>query len=277
MRPEAVLGFDPAPGDPTAVDRLAETLHKLIRALVESRASLDALGPAGSVWEGPTGAPVAALVRRYSLQLGELEEALVGCRSAVDEWRLGLADRNERTGDLVERIADLADEEDAAGRREELTSRARDLEAEHQRAARDLALSFEQLSATVERLSSGDQDLADELDAAVRAMVQAVEEWVATEGPELIRTAVALGEVAALTTVISELVGVAALDRAPGDGAGVRDIISRSPGAHRLIKALHQRWLEVAPALPEATFERDRRTELADAIAGRLAGDQAEA
>jgi hypothetical protein len=81
-----------------------------------------------------------------------------------------------------------------------------------------------------------------------------------------------LGEVAALTTVISELVGVAALDRTPGEAAGVRDIISRSPAAHRLIKALHQRWLEVAPALPEATFGRDRRTELADAIAGRLSG-----
>jgi hypothetical protein len=103
-----------------------------------------------------------------------------------------------------------------------------------------------------------------------------VEEWIATEGPDLLRTAVALGEVAALTTVISELVGVAALDRAPGESAEVRELAARSPAAHRLIRALQQRWLEMAPVLPEATFGHGRRTQLADAIAGRLAVDEPE-
>ena len=273
MRPEVVLGFDPAPGDPSSVNRTSDTLHKVIRGLVESRLVLDALGPAGSVWDGAVGAAVMALVRRYSLQLRELEDALVGCLTALDAWQVGLEERQHQVKNLVDAVAELAgkDEQD---RRDQLLARAREIASEHVREGREVAAGFEELSATVERLSRADGDLADEVDAAVRAMARAVEDWVETEGPELVRTAGALGEVAALTTVISELVGVAALDRAPGDDAGVRDIISRSPGAHRLIKALQQQWLEVAPHLPPATFGRDRSSEFAESIAGRLAGEE---
>jgi hypothetical protein len=275
MRPDAVLGFDPAPGDPSSVDRLSEILHKVIRGLVETRLVLDALGPAGSVWDGAVGAPVVALLRRYSLRLRELEDALLGCLTTLDGWKTGVEERQSRVRDIVNVIADLAGES-AEERRDQQLARAREVDVEHQRAARGVAAAFEELSATVERLGRSDNDLADEVDAAVRAMAQAVEDWVESEGPELVRTAVALGEVAALTTVISELVGVAALDRTPGDDAGVREIISRSPGAHRLIKALQQQWLEVAPDLPEASFGRDRPSELAESIAGRLAGGEAD-
>jgi hypothetical protein len=79
-----------------------------------------------------------------------------------------------------------------------------------------------------------------------------------------------LGEVAGLTTVISELVGIAALGRKPGDAAGVREIIARSPGSHRLIRALRRQWLEVAPAtLPEATFSSRSSGAITDILSGR--------
>ena len=273
MKPGAVLGFDPAPGDAVAVDRTCDVLHKVIRALVESRSALDALTPAGSIWDGAVGAALAALVRRYSLQLRELEDALLGCLTSLEGWRLGLHERQERVRSIVDAVADLAGEP-AEDRRAALLVGAREIETEHRRAARDVQAAFEELSTTVERLSRTDDDLAEQVDAAVRALAQAVEDWVQREGPELIRTAAALAEVAALTTVISELVGVAALDGSPGEDDCVREIISRSPGAHRLIRALRQQWLDVVPELPAATFGPDRTGELADSIAGRLAGDE---
>ncbi len=268
-----MLGFDPAPGDPSGVARLSDALHKTIRGLVDSRAGLDAVAPAGSVWDGAVGAPLVALVRRYSLQLRELEEALIGCLATLDGWAADLAERQSRVRDLVDAVADLASDE-AQDRRDQLLAQARELAAEHESAARDVAAVFEELSSVAQVLTRSDSDLADDVAAAVRAMTAAVAEWVESEGPELVRTAVALGEVAALTTVISELVGVAELDRTPGDDAAVREIVSRSPAAHRLIKALQQQWLEVAPELPEASFAHVRRSELAEAIAGRLAGDE---
>ncbi len=268
-----MLGFDPAPGDPTSVERMSRTVHQVVRGLVEGRLALDSLAPAGSIWDGALGAPIVALLRRYSLQLAEIEEVLIGCLTALDGWRAELDERQARVGELVDRVADLAVDADAQERRERLLAQAREVESEHRAGARQLAVAFEEVSSFMERLAGSDQDLDSELDAALRAMMRLVQEWVEAEGPELLRTAAALGEVAALTTVISELVGIAALGRVPGEAAGVHDVISRSPAAHRLIRALHQRWAEVAPTLPEATFGRDRHGELAEAIAFRLAGD----
>lgn len=273
MRAHLVLGFDPAPADPEALARLTDGLRAVVRGLVESRSALEALGRAGSVWDGALGAPVVALVRRYSLRMSGVEDAVVGCLTVLDAWRADVDRRHAEVANLTELAADLGTEDGAEARRSQLVARARDIAAAHDRGARDVAAAFEELSTIGEQQVSAESDLAEEVEAALRALAEAVQEWVEAEGPGLVRTAAALGEVAALTTVISELVGVAALGRTPADGAGVRDIISRSPAAHRLIRALHQTWLEVAPAsLPEATFAPSRRGELADAIAGRLSG-----
>lgn len=67
------------------------------------------------------------------------------------------------------------------------------------------------------------RDLAGELDRALMALTAAIDDWIA------------------------------ALGRKPGEAAGVGDIVARSPGSRRLIRALRRQWLEVAPAaLPEA-------------------------
>lgn len=274
LRPESVLGFDPVPTDPSAAIELASTVHAVVGALVEGQRALELSVRTGTVWDGALGAPVAAVVRGLAGQLGELADLLIACRESLDEWRLGLQSRRSEVAAIVESISTLPDGSEPAARRGRLVAHAREIEGEQRAADGRLRSAFEELRASAEKRSQ--VDLEHELAEAVRALDSAVESWVASEGSQLVRTALALGEVAALTTVISELVGVADLDRAPGDAEGVAEIVSRSPAAHRLVRALHRRWSELAPAgLPPATFARDRATtELTGALAGRLAGGE---
>ncbi len=271
MRVDLVLGFDPAPSEPQQLVMLSDTLRKVIRALVQARSELGNIGCTGSVWDGPVGAPIAALLRRYSLQMSALEESLVECLQAVDSWREGVEQRQSQVTSIVASVADLAGDAAAADRRTRLIATARELGVEHDRAAADLAAAFEELSGAVEQIVRTDDDLAGELDRALVALTAAIDDWMAAEAPELLRTAIALGEVAGLTTVISELVGIAALGRKPGDAVGVGEVISRSPGSHRLIRALRRQWLEVAPAtLPQATFaSRSSPGSMSDILSGR--------
>lgn len=265
-----ILGFDPTPAGASALVELSETLRKVIRALVEARGALDGLGQAGSVWDGSAGAPIATLLRRYSTRLSMLEESLVACLQAVDGWREGSEERQDQVADIVASVADLGGQAEAVDRRSRLIDAAREIGVDHDRAAADLVVAFEELGGAVEQIVRADEDFAGELNLALVALTAAVDEWIEAEGAELLRTAISLGEVAGLTTVISELVGIAALGRNPDEASGVREVISRSPGSHRLIRALRKQWLEAAPAtLPEATFTIYRSGALADALAGR--------
>lgn len=270
MRPDLVLGFDPTPSDPQRLVVLSDALRKIIQALVQSRTELARMGRTGSVWDGPAGAPIATLLRRYSLQLSALEESLVDCLQAVDNWREGAEQRQAQIANIVAAVADVAGDAGTEDRRTRLIAAARELGVDHDRAAADLALAFDELSGAVEQIIRADDDLAGELDRALVALTAAIDDWIAAEAPELLRTAIALGEVAGLTTVISELVGIAALGRNPGEAVGVSDIIARSPGSHRLIKALRRQWLDVAPAaLPEATFSHRQSGGLARRLSDR--------
>jgi hypothetical protein len=277
VRPDLVLGFDPTPSDPHRLVVLSDAVRKVVRTLVQSRAELGPIGRTGSVWDGPVGAPIAALLRRFSLQMSALEESLVDCLQAVDNWREGTEQRQAQVANIVASVADLAGDPTTEDRRTRLIAAARELGVEHDRAAADLTGAFEELSGAVEQIVRADDDLAGELDRALMALTAAIDDWIAAEAPELLRTAIALGEVAGLTTVISELVGIAALGRKPGEAAGVSDIIARSPGSHRLIRALRRQWLEVAPAaLPEATFSIRQSGGLESRMSGRrpLRSDQ---
>ncbi len=270
MRPDVILGFDPTPSDPQQLISLSDALRKVIRGLAQSRSELERIGSTGSVWDGPVGAPIAALLRRYSLQMSALEESLVDCLQAVDSWRHGVEHRQSQVANIVASVAEMAGETAAEHRRTRLISTAAEIGVEHDRAAADLAVAFEELSASVDQIIRVDEDLAAELDRALVALTAAIEDWMQAEAPELLRTALALGEVAGLTTVISELIGSAALGRNPADAAGVREIVVRSPGSHRLIRALRRQWLDVAPAtLPAATFSVRRPGALADMLSGR--------
>lgn len=255
MQAEVILGFDPAPADPASLVSLSDVLRATVRALVEARSGIDRLGRAGSVWEGPAGAPLADLLRRFSGALEALEEALVDCIPAADAWRAGVLRRQAQVRDLVAAVADLPADGSGRERRTRLLAAAREVEQEHERGAGDLAAAFADLSAAVRHLVDPSADLAAELDRALLALGVALDDWIATEAPQLIQTAAALGDVAALTTVISGLVGVAALGRDPAETKAVREVVSKTPGSHRLIRALRRQWADLAPAaLPEASF-----------------------
>ena len=269
MRPELVLGFDPAPADAIQLVAVAEVVRTSIVGLVEARHGLDRLARVGSVWDGPGGAPLATVVRRYSARLLALEEVLVVCLGRVDEWRDGVERRQAETAHLVDQVAAMAGSEDSADRRARLEAAAREVADEHERAAGQLAVAFEDLSAAAAQITGADDDLAGDLDRALVTLVAAVDEWITAEAPALLRTALALGEVAGLTTVISELVGIAALGRAPDGAPGVGDLIAQAPASHRLVRALRRQWAELAPStLPEATFASRRPGALAQALAG---------
>lgn len=270
MRAEVILGFDPAPADVSALVGVCAGLRSAVYALAETRSRLDRLGRTGSVWDGAAGAPLAALLRRFSARTSALEESLVDCLHAVDVWREGVEERKAQVAEIVSAVAELGGDPAGSGRRTRLLALARELGIDHERAAADLAAAFEELSTSIEQVVDPHDDLPAELDRALLGLSAAVEDWMAAEAPELLRTALTLGEVAGLTTVISELIGIAALGRNPGEAEGVSELVARSPGSHRLIKALRQQWRDVAPAaLPEATFARRRSPGLAQALAGR--------
>lgn len=255
MQAEVILGFQPAPASPAALVGLSDVLRASARALVEARTGFDRLNRAGSVWDGPAGAPLATLLRRFSDDLETLEESLVDCLAAADAWRQGVLRRQAHVSDLVTAVADLPSDPSAEGRRTRLLAAAREVEQEHERAAGDLAAAFEDLSAAVRGLMEPSADLAADLDYALLTLSAALDDWVATEASELLQTALALGDVAALTTVISELVGIPGLGRCPADTREVHEVVAKTPGSHRLIRALRQQWVDVAPvALPEASF-----------------------
>ncbi len=270
MRAEVILGFDPVPGEASGVLAVSETLHKTIRALAEARMGLDSVIRSGSVFEGRSGEPIVSIMLRISRRLLNLEDAVVETRTALELWRTGLDQRQSEVAEIVRAVAESAGQPDAEERRNRLLGQASDLGDQHQRAAADLAAAFETLSARAAETTRADNALVGDLDRALTALELAVEGWIETEGPELIKTAIALGEVAGLTTVISELVGIAALGRVPGEADGVSETIARSPGSHRLIRALRQQWLELAPeTLPEATFATSQ-----SAVASIVAGVQ---
>ncbi len=144
MRPDLVLGFDPTPSEPQRLVALSDALRKVVRALVQARSELANIGRTGSVWDGPVGAPIAALLRRYSLQMSALEESLVDCLQAVDSWREGVEQRQSQVASIVASVAELAGDPAAEDRRTRLIATAEELGVEHDRAAADLAAAFDE-------------------------------------------------------------------------------------------------------------------------------------
>jgi hypothetical protein len=260
MQADLILGFDPVPGDSASARALSDVLHKTVGALIEARANLESTISSGPMFESRLGSAVADIVHRINLRLSRLEDAVIDCRRAVEEWRVGLDRRQGEVAEIVGVVAELAGRPDAQERRDQLVEHAREIEVQHDRAAHDLAVAFEQLTEATQVLSSGLALLAADLDVALTRLEVAIGQWIEAESAELVRTALALVEVADLTTVVSELVGVAALGRTPGEADGVQETIARGPASHRLVKALRRDWLELAPeSLPEASFgQRDR-------------------
>lgn len=255
MRAEVILGFEPAPADQATLVGLSDVLRTTVRALADARRGFDRLGRSGAVWDGPAGAPLSAVFHRFSGDLGALEDSIVGCLAAVESWRDGVSRRQARVSDLVAAVTELPVDPSGQGRRTRLMSSAHEVAQEHERDAAALALAFEDLSSVAQHVADPTTDLASDLDASLSALGAALDDWIATEGPQLLRAVAALGDVAALTTVISQLMGVATARQSPASAEEVQGVVAKAPGSHRLIRALRQQWAEIAPeALPAASF-----------------------
>lgn len=267
MKAELVLGFDPVPGDPRASLALSDALRTATRGVVEARSALGRLTAGGPGWDGPAGEAVLGIVREISGRLGVVEGGLASCQTAVEEWRAGEEDRRQRSDRVVEAVADLAGQPDGEDRRARLENEAREILSAHEAAAAALCAPFDDFAEVLIRRSD-DVDLAAELDQAVGRLTDEVDAWIGENADELVATATALGQVAGLTTVVTELLGVSSFDRVPEDADGVKEIVGRSPGSHRLVRALRRHWNDVAPeSLPAATFGQGRRDDLAELLA----------
>lgn len=271
MRPELILGFDPAPADRAQLSALQDALRAVVRGVVAARGRVVALlGRSGPVWDGAAAAPVAGPLQRLVQRHTTLEEALVDVLRVLEVWETGVVRRQDRAEEVVAAVADLAGDETAKQRRAGLIQQGRELAAEHERAAADLRRGLESFSEAVASLAASDDDLPADLDRALTGLETAVEEWIEAEGPELLRTARSLAEVVELTTVVSELVGIAALGRTPGDAHGVGALVARSPASYRLVRALRQQWADLPPeALADASFA-DRRYSRGETVRARL-------
>lgn len=278
MRPERFLGVDPAPGDLAGTDVLIASLREVVRELVEARGRIDAQLPADGVWSGPVAAPLTEAFVGLSRRLLLYEDVVVDVARAVDGWRAGLAARTDRTAELVEQASRLggqgADAE-AEGRRQALQMAVAEVQRDHEAAAQTLHRQLDEVRATLQVADA--LGLADQVDRAGDAVLAAVEEWVREQAAEVTATAESLVQVAGLTTVVTELVGVTGLDRAPLEGDGVAEVAGHGAGAHRLLAALGRAWTDVAPtSLPIATFAvvgGSAGSVLADRVQGRSRPD----
>ncbi len=275
VRPERFLGADPTPGDLAETDAVMGALREVVRLLVESRGRVDAQLAADGVWSGPVAEPLSRALGALSRRLLAYEDAVAELARAVDEWRAGFADRTDRTVELVEQMSRLAGDDDSEGLRATVRAAADELARDHESAAATLRRAVDEVAGS---LDGRDRlDLADELGHAAAALTVAVEQWVQEQAAEMAATAESLVQVAGLTRVVTELLGVTGLDRAPIEDDDVAAMASRGASAHRLLGALSRAWTDVAPtSLPIATFAvvgGSAGGVLADRVAGRTNAD----
>jgi hypothetical protein len=269
MRPERFLGTDPAPGDLGSVDRIGGAMRAIVLALTQARQKIETLAGPQSIWQGTHARPLVTALTDLAARLRVLEDGAVDFAQAVEVWRVGLVARQQRTAELTETISQLAGRPDAETERQRVLAEAQALAAEH--TADSVAL-ISAADVLAELLTDTDDegDLAAGLDSGVSAIMVAVEEWIAESAAELIATAESLSDTAGLTTVVSQILGVAG-DEAPDEAENVRRLASVSAGAHRLRLALRRSWASLAPEdLPAASFTEagSRRDEISDRLGG---------
>lgn len=267
MRPERFLGADPAPGDLQAIDDVTGVLRSCVVALAEGRQRLDHLTGPRSVWQGPHAAAVVRTLSDFSWELRTLEDALAEFTQAWQDWRLGVAQRQDRTAELVDLVTRL-DADAAAGRQKEaILERAAMLGEEHARAARETGTAAEALVAA---MPAEEGDLAADLNRALTALHEAVEAWVVDAEQQLLHATSSVGAVAELTAAVPGLLGVDGADST--SSAGVQQLATTAPGSHRLQSALDGPRSPIDPELlPVASFATvgDERSALADRLRGR--------
>lgn len=270
MNPERFLGYDPTPGDLLSIDDVAGVLRDCVIALAEGRQRIDhAVGPE-TLWQGPHAVAITDTLAAFTARLRLLEEAVADFALAWQEWRVGVAARQDRTAELVEAMSQLGGREGADGQRDAVLSRAAAVGQEHVAAAGGTGVAAENLVAAL-ATDTSDADLAADLQRGIGALRAAVDEWVLATEREVHRAAASVESVAVLTTAVPQLIGVVSDPRVV-DSPAVREMAASAPGAHRLNDALdHPAAPRDAADLPEASFSAlaaQQRSRLGDRLRG---------
>lgn len=147
MSDSAALGFDPAPGNPVAVQALAKKLHSSASSLAETCRVIDSLVSHSAAWQGEAASAFrASLSQELPRNLRAAHTSLAEAARRLTGWHDTLV--SHRT--LAARYASRA----AAATTEEALSDARrlahELASEHAAAARRVAKT---LTATAQRLA----------------------------------------------------------------------------------------------------------------------------
>lgn len=270
MNPERFLGSDPTPGDLAGIDQVLSTVRDVVVVLVETRQRIDAaIGP-DSIWQGSEVEPIVDGMTAMSARLRTLEQAVVAFAGTWQEWRQGVAARQDATAELVEEMSQLAGIADVEPRREDVRRRAAALALRHEQEATELVGGCEDLIATVS--AKPDDDVAAMLGRGFTGLREAVETWLREASDEVRRTTGELDDVADVTAVAPQLVGVGV----GSDGissARAWEIAAKAPASHRLQEVLRRDWSGTrTPTLRPASFAGRAVRSSGQAIADRIRG-----
>ena len=97
------LGFDPAPGDVTAVDALCTTLERTLQTLIGVRHALHSLGDPGAVWQGQAARAFVGDLTELSPHLERAEQSHRAAHRALATWAEDLRRRQLAARALEER------------------------------------------------------------------------------------------------------------------------------------------------------------------------------
>jgi len=270
VNPERFLGSDPTPGDLAGIDEIQSVVREVVVVLAETRQRIEeAIGP-DSIWQGSEVEPIVDGMSALSARLRALEEAVVAFAAAWQEWRQGVAGRQDATAELVDEMSQLAGITDADARRDDIRQRAGQLAAQHEQEAARLVVACEDLIAVVS--VEHDDDIAAMLGRGFTGLREAVEVWLREASDEVRRTAGELADVAEVTAVAPQLAGV-------GIGAeGISsqkawEIAKSAPASYRLQQVLRRDWSNVrAPTLQSASFAGGETQQSGRTLADRIRG-----
>lgn len=270
MNPERFLGSDPTPGDLAGIDQVLAVVREVVVVLSETRQRIDEVIGPDSIWQGSEVEPIVDGVSAMSMRLRTLHEAVVAFGGAWQEWRQGVATRQDATAELVEEMSQLAGVDDVEPRREDVRKRAAALATRHEQEATELVGACEDLIAIAS--AKHDDDVAALLGRGFTGLREAVEAWLREASAEVRRTTGELDEVAEVTAVVPQLVGVGA--RADGiSSQKAWEIAAKAPASYRLQEVLRRDWSGARPpGLHPASFEGRGLRSSGRAIAERIRG-----
>lgn len=148
------LGFDPAPGEPGAVNALADNFMTVARQLGSARDTLESIGNSDSVWQGDAATNFRGKVGQLPNYLNKANASLSDAATALDGWASDLTT-------MQYRAAGYEDQAQQALARLERARNDPNLKLAGQRfdSQQALQLAQRELAAAEQALNSAQQDL----------------------------------------------------------------------------------------------------------------------